>query len=127
MGMNSQSSSAARECLGEQGQRPRRLEGQGLVCLADGECFALSMAGTRSPGEGLTLGREPLWPPVAGWMGGALLEAAEMVQPRGDASKGKGPHESLGADCCGNSAGKGCEWAQAPLLAFHQPGALSVL
>ena len=101
--------------------------GQGLVCLADGEGFALSMAGTRSPGEGLTLVREPLWPPVAGWMGGALLEAAEMVQPRGDASKGKGPHESLGADCCGNSAGKRCEWAQAPLLAFHQPGALSVL
>ena len=31
-------------------------------------------------------------------MGRALLEAAAVVQPKGDASKGKGSRESLGAD-----------------------------
>lgn len=50
MAMNSQSSSVARERLGEQGQRPRRLEGTRPVYLADSEGFALSVVGTRSPG-----------------------------------------------------------------------------
>lgn len=74
---------------------PGGWRGQGLVYLADSEGFALSVVGTRNLGEGLTLDREPLWPLVRGWMGGGLLEAAAMVQPKGEASKGKARERGL--------------------------------
>lgn len=89
MAMNSQSSSVARERLGEQGQRPRRLEGTRPVYLADSEGFALSVVGTRGqgqakPGQGAavaTCHRMDGKGPAGGCCNG---------QPRRDASKGKG-------------------------------------
>ena len=61
--------------------------------LADSEGFALSVVGTRSPGEGLTLGREPLWPLVRGWMGGAcwrLLQWSSQKERPAREEQGKG-------------------------------------